>query len=167
MVVIFEGINKMGKSTIIKTLAQRDPRIVVVKDNTINEVEEADKRAFVKGGIYSAITLLNAISAFDDKDKIFVFDRFHLTEYVYSMVKRGYTPHYIFDDIDPLLANRGAKLVLMTDTLANVLGRNDPVAYDELVNLQSAMNVAYIGSGIHKMMARLPEIEKVYSFITW
>lgn len=60
-----------------------------------------------------------------DSDDIFIFDRCHLSEYVYSPMYRDYDGYYIFASERRIVPTKNkVKLILFTDTAENVIERD-------------------------------------------
>ena len=150
-VVILEGVNRTGKSTMCKWLS--DTGFSVLNDDSIANVADSIKGAHAYGGLWATTSVIKALS---DKRINLAIDRFHLTEFVYGQVMRGYVPMYVFD-IDMVLKEAGAKLILMTDTLDNVMERNPS---KDMALLYKLMGSAYDMSVMDKMAFNLQTGEK-------
>ena len=84
MILLFEGLDKTGKSTLIRNF--QDLSGMNVFKNTIKPTKQTYAKGFVNGtyfGAYEAARLAN---------NDLIFDRSHITELAYAKVKRGYTP---------------------------------------------------------------------------
>lgn len=105
MIIIVDGIDKVGKTTLCKLLS---------KEFGLN-ISKDDTRYF---GSHSNIDINT------EKDNTFVnlieqgcldnvvFDRFHMTEYVYSKVERGKENKYMLD-IDERLSKQDVIMILV------------------------------------------------------
>lgn len=111
MIIICEGVNKVGKTTVGKKFEQT-LGFEYFKDNSINELlDDINKQQYIMGSIYGQLNLLLKLKNVN----IFV-DRFHLTEFVHGVLDRNYKVPY-FSDVDEKLAKAGAKLLYMTDDI--------------------------------------------------
>lgn len=107
-IVILEGIDRVGKTTIRDMLA-KEHMFQSLKDETVHSLgSKVDYPSYVQGGIHG-ITL--GIENFAHGLDV-VIDRFHFTEWVYGITERGYAPNYTWE-IDKRLAEAGVKLILM------------------------------------------------------
>lgn len=82
MIIIVEGIDRVGKSTLCKMLSD-ELNIPLHKYNGIvnykdmKNIEETDK-------------ILSAINIIDETKSSIIFDRLNLTDYVYGVLERNY-----------------------------------------------------------------------------
>ncbi len=88
MILLFEGLDKVGKSTLIRNF--KDLSHMSSFKNMIKPTKEQWDRGFVNGTYYGAYELARLST--DD----FIFDRSHITEIAYAAVKRGYPPEEQF-----------------------------------------------------------------------
>ena len=88
MKILIEGIDKSGKSSIVKELQKLFPSAVTFKNKLKPVVEDDSART---SGIY-----LGAYQMANCLDKITLFDRSHLTEIVYAR-KRCYDAEVFFN----------------------------------------------------------------------
>lgn len=85
MIVLIEGIDKAGKTTIVNRLKQIFPSAIFCKNSF--KPEGADPYDIGRmTGIYLGIYQL----AKQSKDQLIFLDRGHITEIVYGRIKRGY-----------------------------------------------------------------------------
>lgn len=97
---IIEGIDRLGKSTLIKNIRNtfgfhmiyhyekpQELQYYKKEDNTYN-VKEYQKHSFMAG-----------FKILETSAKT-IYDRFHLGECVYSPLYRGYSGDYVFDEIE-------------------------------------------------------------------
>lgn len=103
MIIIVEGIDRVGKTTLCKRLKE-EIGIAVLKDFTMNGKL---KKKIVNEKM---LTTLNVLDAFLDQD--IVIDRFHLSEAVYGKLDRGYKNKFV-RDIDERLSQMKACLILV------------------------------------------------------
>lgn len=84
MILLFEGLDKSGKSTLIKNF--QDLSGIPIFKNPIKPTKKMFDRGFVNGTYFGAYQ--TAIASHQDV----IFDRSHITEIAYAKVKRGYNP---------------------------------------------------------------------------
>lgn len=108
MIVVVEGIDKVGKTTLAKKL--EDAGFIYLKDKFM--VHREAVKSFPDYSLGKCESFLKVAEDLHSKGKNVVIDRLHLTEIVYGAAERGY-----WDDnkagcfaIDMLLANLGAIL---------------------------------------------------------
>lgn len=102
MIVIVEGIDRVGKTTLCNKFVERGFKLF--KDTFILNYMTLDTV------IEKFQTSLHFLKLFQHEN--IVIDRFHLTEYVYGFIERHYTSNLVFD-IDAALAEIDARLVLV------------------------------------------------------
>jgi len=133
MIIIVEGIDNCGKSTQIEKiknyLAKNKISSHVLHYSNYTELtkeenEEMSKRTY--GDMFEALT------KFNNPGMAFIFDRFHLGEFVYSPRYRGYDGSYVFKDEQKFqlsFLGETAGLILFTDTAENVIARDDGLSF--------------------------------------
>ena len=84
MILLFEGLDKVGKSTLIRNF--QDLSQMPVFKNPIKPDKLVYSHGFVNG------TYFGAYLAAKLSGKDIIFDRSHITEIAYAKVKRGYEP---------------------------------------------------------------------------
>lgn len=117
-IIIFEGLNCVGKSSIISDL--RDGFDIPYVHNKRSDFKSNHMMDTIYG--YTK-ALLDVIKGTEEP---MWFDRFHFTETTYGIVRRqynDYTAIKLFEDIDNQLFDMGAKVVYLTDDLNNIWER--------------------------------------------
>ncbi len=108
MIVILEGLERTGKSTLAKIFEER---------GFINFKDHNHLRNFSVENIAERLdSTLSTLVALDKKGIDIVLDRFHISEYIYSTLKRG-NESSIFDHIwyiDEVLSHLDTKLIYLT-----------------------------------------------------
>jgi thymidylate kinase len=84
MIILFEGLDKSGKSTLIRNF--QDMSGIPSFKNTVKPTAKLYDQGFVNG------TYFGAYHAAKISNKDMIFDRSHITELAYAQVKRGYRP---------------------------------------------------------------------------
>lgn len=107
MILIVEGIDRVGKSTFIEKLIKQ---LDFVQFKPIQK-HKRDKKYTMKletGKCYASLEGLRLLNNFGIN---VVVDRFHISEFVYGLADRRYTNYDMFN-IDKLLGEMGTKIVL-------------------------------------------------------
>lgn len=129
MVVIIEGADALGKSTQINELVKAAQE----RDIVPHILHYSNVKAFGKNKDMIrnfSVSEYDSIFKFMEEyamtsDDLFIFDRCHLSEYVYSPMYRGYDGYYIFASERRIVPTKDyVKLVLFTDTAENVIERD-------------------------------------------
>lgn len=89
MIVVVEGIDRVGKTTFCNALKEKfGEKVVIFKDEMAEFLREERKNKQMLMAASSMNTIINFHNQFL-QDKVLVLDRFHTTEYVYGVVERG------------------------------------------------------------------------------
>lgn len=145
LIVIVEGINKTGKSTVCDILSHKFAA-PIFKDMSLVNSMISDIQTYSRGGIYALTNMFGILSRLDNISLI--VDRFHLTEAAYGKVFRKYDIDY-FADIDSRLAsNKNVLLILMTDSIEKINERHG-FRHDK-TDIYNCMNDFYRSSAINK-----------------
>ena len=112
-IYIIEGIDRIGKSTLVSN---------IMKNNGFHNVvhyERPMKSPFYNNSLYdyqyaSFVSGFELIKNASHLTNI-IFDRFHLGEYVYAPLYRGYDGNYVFTDLEQTYKNSldDVKLILL------------------------------------------------------
>lgn len=134
MILIVEGANRAGKSTMIdylKKLADNSGVEFVLYNERINKNEHAGT---TPEGMYAyAKSVISDLMKEDSKDKLIVFDRFHISEFVYGEAFRGYTNDLMFK-VGDFLHLMDAKILYMKSDFKHVTDRHKALEYEALQN---------------------------------
>lgn len=137
MILILEGMDRCGKTTLISNLRKHNftnPKLIVhhasappkgVADSNAWEVEHYSELA-------KTFHHLSASEGYD-----IICDRFHLGAMVYGMKYRGLNPHTIYEVDRDIIANGLEKkiaLVLLTDYAEEILKRDDGDSIESTLN---------------------------------
>lgn len=108
MIVILEGLERTGKSTLAKIFEEK---------GFVNFKDHNHLRDFSVESIAERLdSTLSTLIALDKKGINIVLDRFHISEFVYSTLKRSSDPS-LFDHIwyiDEVLSHLNTKLIYLT-----------------------------------------------------
>lgn len=147
MNIIIEGLDRCGKSTLISTLQatiynnwiypeQKGP--VIDEPTTCNILHysniKAKKLTPDEMQLVSFNHYCNGFDLMVQNDRVnntHIFDRFHLGEFVYSDLYRGYDGSYVFDiekKYVELIDNR-TYLIVMIDEADNLIARDDGLSF--------------------------------------
>lgn len=101
MILIVEGANRTGKSTMIgmlQKLAENSGVEFQLYNGRINNNEHV---GITPEGMYAyAKSVISDLLKEDTNEKLIVFDRFHISELVYGEAFRGYTNDYMLGTSD-------------------------------------------------------------------
>ena len=108
MIVILEGLERTGKTTLAKIFEEK---------GFVNFKDHNHLRNFSVGNIAERLdSTLSTLVALDKKGINIVLDRFHISEYVYSTIKRE-NDTSLFEHIwyiDEVLSHLNTKLIYLT-----------------------------------------------------
>lgn len=159
MPIIFEGVNKTGKSAAIKILED----VYGFKrfyDRSIYERYSSNNQ-LLKTAMHTMS--LSQAMLFPYLPKDLVFDRFHLTEFAYGTL-RGYPVASNFEDVEKELIKHNTYLVLMDDDISKINER----ANKDLTREYILMNNAYDRSKLPKIKVNLMDIfmiDKIFNLV--
>ena len=140
MILIVEGANRAGKSTMIdylKKLADNSGVEFVLYNERINKNEHAG--ATPEGMYAYAKNVIGDLLKQDTNENLIVFDRFHISEFVYGEAFRGYTNDLMFK-VGDFLQLMDAKILYMKSDFKHVTDRHKALEYEAL---QSRFNEAF------------------------
>lgn len=140
MILIVEGANRTGKSTIIralKELADGFGKTFILYNERINKNEQSGT---TPEGMYAyAKNVISDLLKEDTNEKLIVFDRFHISEFVYGEAFRGYTNNLMLK-VGNFLDLMDAKILYMKSNFKHVTDRHKALEYEAL---QSHFNEAF------------------------
>ena len=134
MILIVEGANRAGKSTMIgmlKKLAENSGVEFELYNNRINNNEHVGTSP--EGMFAYAKSVISDLLKEDTNEKLIVFDRFHISEFVYGEAFRGYTNSHMLK-IENLLRVMDAKILYMKSNFEYVEDRHKALEYEALQN---------------------------------
>lgn len=134
MILIVEGANRAGKSTMIgmlQKLAENSGVEFQLYNGRINNNEHV---GITPEGMYAyAKSVISDLLKEDTNEKLIVFDRFHISEFVYGEAFRGYTNEYMLK-VDGFLDLMDAKILYMKSDFKHVNDRHKALEYEALQN---------------------------------
>lgn len=104
-IVIVEGVDRSGKTTVANALS-RVLNIPVFRNKEFGFNDEDHGR----GAVYETQKMWLMLNMIETFDADVILDRFHLSEYVYGMIERGYINNNVWK-IDERLASLNAIIV--------------------------------------------------------
>lgn len=128
MILIIEGMDRCGKSTLISNLRKNHfaNSKLIVHHSSAPPKCVADSNAWEVDHYTNLSNTFHKLSANDGYD--IICDRFHLGAMVYGMRYRGLKPYTIFE-VDRDIISKGEEqkigLILLTDYAENIMQRND------------------------------------------
>ena len=140
MILIVEGANRAGKSTMIgmlQKLAENSGVEFQLYNGRINNNEHV---GITPEGMYAyAKSVISDLLKEDTNEKLIVFDRFHISEFVYGEAFRGYTNNLMLK-VGNFLDLMDAKILYMKSNFKHVTDRHKALEYEAL---QSHFNEAF------------------------
>ena len=115
----------------MKSLAEKENIPFVLYNERINNNEQAGRTP--EGMYVYAKSVIGDLLKEDAKDKLIVFDRFHISELVYGEAFRGYTNEYMLK-VDGFLDLMNAKILYMKSNFDHVEDRHKALEYEALQN---------------------------------
>lgn len=115
MIFIVEGIDRVGKTTLVNKITKECNEVKHFLDsfinfsyydfNTTNHVAVKADRKDVIANTEKMNSLVNFFEQFSDEIGNILIDRFHLSEFVYGLADRNYLSLEAFEFIDERLSN--------------------------------------------------------------
>jgi len=143
MNILCEGLDRCGKSTLISTLQaeiynswiypinSEKPRTCAVlhynnikaKNLTLDEMKLVSFNHYCNG--------FDLMMKNHRTNNVLIFDRFHLGEYVYSELYRGYEGNYVFDIEKKYVEvlDKTTYLIVLVDNIDNLISRDDGLSF--------------------------------------
>lgn len=158
MIVILEGVNKTGKSTIANYLTTNESFKQYFDRDFIFDpyYSDSEKQLMIKSKIF---TQANMCTCFDEDANV-LFDRAHLSEVVYGDMYRHYKTNYQHE-VELILNKSNVLLVLCTDNVKGINKRNDCDMQDYIDRMEDA----YDKSIIPKMRLNISDNASFEAFI--
>lgn len=139
MIVVLEGIDRVGKTTLARKLEKAG--FVYLKDEFILQTKFFSN--FDDYSLGKCDSFVAVIKKLNDEGKNVVIDRLHITELVYGKTKRGKTNQAGCFVLDMELANMGALLCLVEPsdiTLSNELAGDDQTKMCEMFKTYTSLS---------------------------
>ncbi len=149
MVIILEGIDRVGKTTLVNKLSEELNAEKFKAERIDASYNKGESNIFNYGYCMGQVQLFNKTYA-DSKDRHIIIDRFHWTEYVYTKVQRDkrITNCYMKNIESEMLKNRkGYLVILMMPVDINVCSRAHG---SDLKKHQELFEMAYKDSNLLK-----------------
>ena len=143
MILIIEGMDRCGKSTLVEQLRKHyftDPRILIHHSSSPPKVENPNEWE-----VQHYKSLLDTSYYLDyAEDFNVIYDRFHLGAIVYGKKYRNADPEDIYS-IESLLVREDDEiaLVLLTDWSSNIIDRNDGKSLEYLASEFDETRIAF------------------------
>lgn len=149
MLLIIEGSNRVGKTTLIRAIKKRRPDAIVLSCRTHNLFK---KNSDIKKSNYAiAVAVYNMARSIleANPDALVILDRFHLSEMVYGEFDRKYNCTKEMSEIDDKLSRLNSKLIYLNSDYAHL---SESTADEELRfrQLQLIFSVVYQYSKMQK-----------------
>lgn len=158
MILIVEGPDNVGKSTLIKNIRKHiltSPHTIAIHSSSTPNGEDSIKWPFYH---YCAILDLADALSFAQHWNV-ILDRSHLGEYVYGSIYRGISDkdlQYLFEIEDIIKYSGDTYLILLTDEPENLLEREDgdslSANIEDITNVTGRFLEAYNKSSIENKL---------------
>lgn len=148
MLVIIEGSNKTGKTTGCMEIVKKRKDIFYINNRYVLDlmVDKIYTDVRKKEAYLSSLSMLSLLDELDKlEDKIYLLDRFHLSELVYGKVERNYENEYMYKIDDELSKFKNIKLILLTSKYNYV---EDNIELKKLCEIQDEFIKEFSGSKI-------------------
>ena len=134
MILIVEGANRTGKSTMIGMLQKMAENSGVEFKLYNGRINNNEHVGTTPEGMYAyAKSVISDLLKEDTNEKLIVFDRFHISEMIYGEAFRGYTNSNMLK-IENLLRVMDAKILYMKSDFKHVEDRHKALEYEALQN---------------------------------
>ena len=134
MILIVEGANRAGKSTMIDMLQKLAVNSGVAFKLYNSRINNNEHVGITPEGMYAyAKSVISDLLKEDTNEKLIVFDRFHISEFVYGEAFRGYTNEYMLK-VDGFLDLMDVKILYMKSNFKHVTDRYKALEYEALQN---------------------------------
>ncbi len=150
MLLIIEGANKVGKTTLINAIKTKYKNVFVINNRTGKNVEDKKTVNYLIG--LATISIIKSILG-ENTENIVIFDRFHLSELVYGRIERNYINEGMYE-LDEQLYELNAKLVLLVSGYNHI---NDEDKKEKYAKLQMGFIEEYLKSKLKKTILTLDE----------
>jgi len=110
MIVIVEGVDCAGKSTLVNTLSKRHLLTPIVNTNETHRFVNFEKQPY-EWSYYVTGVIRGYLDIFNNFDN-FIKDRFHISEYAYSSYFNR-KAFYSFEDIEDILLSLHKEIYLV------------------------------------------------------
>lgn len=148
MIIILEGVDCTGKTTLINkliekqnTYAYRHADKLVLLDRLQRGTIVSPEKRTKDTDSFSIITEIKYLKALHNRMNL-VLDRFHFSHYIYALTRRGYELNFI-NEIDYELSKLDVKLFLITtdDEILRkrLLKEKDEISYRNKMKEESLM----------------------------
>lgn len=134
MILIVEGANRTGKSTMIGALEKLAENSGVEFELYNSRINNNEHVGITPEGMYAyAKSVISDLLKEDSNEKLIVFDRFHISEFVYGEAFRGYTNEYMLK-VGDFIHLMDAKILYMKSDFKHVNDRHKALEYEALQN---------------------------------
>lgn len=153
MLIIVEGSNKVGKSTMISKLVKMHNVHSVYNRGIMDLMVDKEKESVI-----SAMAMLSVVNSIGGQNVI--FDRFHLSEYIYGVRNRGYENKAMFQVVDKELSEmEDVLLIVLTSDYKHIEDIGKEYCHEYYMQIQEEFKEAFYRSRIkHKLMLRLEDV---------
>lgn len=147
MIIVVEGIDRVGKTTLCKKLSEKTGYPIFKNQPVFREREQSTE-----------IELMNQLVSIAEYTAVdMILDRFHLSEFVYGYINRGYVNGSVMS-IDERLSKLGAWLIVVSPTDVK---RSSDEHGSSLMEHEKLMNTMFLASKMKKIKCDYFTLDKV------
>lgn len=149
MILIVDGSNRVGKSTLIKVIHEEFPNSVVFNERYVKNKEghtsEVEMSSYFDGFTSALLSMEK-----ENPEVLYILDRYHITELVYGQIFRNYNNIHMLD-IDAMMVNAGAKMLFLYSDYEHI---DDLEKKQEYKDIQTYFKVCLNGSEMDRQSYR-------------
>jgi thymidylate kinase len=170
MLIIFSGVDKVGKSTIINRLKSKMKQLQMIKFKGPHK-RGIPVNEWASESIIFHRSILRFHESLERDNNLVLLDRFYPDEVVYSQVLRNKTLWYEYAELDKRFANIGTKFVYVKPHDLNVLKTRyeteELTKWSEVSKLLNMFEVFYEYTSLDKIVIDQNTVENfTLNFIT-
>ncbi|MFA7205659.1 MAG: hypothetical protein WC102_04930 [Saccharofermentanales bacterium] len=140
MILFFEGVDKSGKSTLIKNYKEKLGQWAAVYKNSF--VKPSDAGLSFKDAITGFYAGLYEGFLFRANTEISLVDRSHITEIVYAPIKRGYDADIPrWRQIEKIFATLEEAAIVYVDTSNLTLAQRHEIEPDDYIKIEEIVRI--------------------------
>ena len=161
MIIIVEGIDRVGKTTLVNKLNDKLKNVIKLKDYNVcsKDYTDEDFSQFSLGKLDTSVAFLKQLS---EQGFNIIIDRLHLTEITYGLIDRKVTESEKIAQLDTILS--GLNAILITVMPTDIKWSNAQAEKDLTKHLE-AFIMLHDCSEIEKYTTNFHELDKTVEII--
>jgi thymidylate kinase len=133
MIIIFEGVDKVGKSSLVQSFKERYDDAIICRMSSPRNLDAE----FYREVIATEYLLLYRLIE-DNPDKLWILDRSHFSEMVYAPVKRKYKIKPVYQELTAWLKAKEHVVIYLYNKDPAVLQERRILDEDDYLNLSES-----------------------------